>query len=100
MSTIIISTIQEARASAAEWLFDHLADRFAAGIPEHDSELGLWRIPVWLSYPGLEPLGPIGDLVLDDTTGQVREHTPIDDLKARALKLYQQNRERIEAPLS
>ena len=99
MSTIIISTIQEARASAAEWLFDHLPDRFAAGVPVHESELGLWRIPVWLSYPGLEPLGPIGELALDDTTGQVREHTPIDDIKTRAVKLYQQNRERIEAPL-
>jgi hypothetical protein len=99
MSSLTISTVLEARSLANEWLVAHLPDRFAAGIPEHDDRLAVWRIPVWLSYPQLEPFGPVGELILDEATGTMREHTPIDEMKARAVWIYEQHRERIEAPL-
>ena len=75
----------------------HLPDRFAAGIPEHDGSLSGWRVPIWLSYPQLEPLGPVGELVIEESTGSVLVSTPIGDMKNRALELYQQHREQIEA---
>src|SRR5436190_23083499 len=59
-----ITAALEARATANEWLISHLPDRFAAGIPEYDDGLAGWRIAVWLAYPGLEPLGPMGDLIV------------------------------------
>ena len=99
MSSPVITTILEARALANEWLITHLPDRVAAGIPEYDQSLPGWRIPVWLSYPQLEPFGPVGELILDEASGSVQAHTPIDEMRERALKLYAQHREQIEAPL-
>lgn len=99
MSSIAITTVLEARITANEWLIAHLPDRFAAGTPEHDTSTSGWRVPVWLSYPQLEALGPVGELVIEDSTGSVLVHTPIDDMKDRATKLYEQHRDQIEAPL-
>lgn len=99
MSSLIITTVSAARATANDWLISNLPDRFAAGIPEYDQPLQGWRIPVWLSYPQLEPLGPVGELVIDEATGDVREHTSIDEMKAQAIFLYEEHRDEIEAPL-
>lgn len=99
MSTIVVSTVLEARASVSAWLLANLPDRFSAGIPVHDANLGVWLIPVWLSYPGLDPFGPVGEVILDEATGDVRENTSIDEMKANAARLYEQHRDEIEAPL-
>jgi len=99
MSSIVIRTPLEARCLANDWLIARLPDRFAAGPPEHDEDLAAWRISIWLSYPQLEPFGPVGELVLDDATGTVTEHTPIEEMRARALCIYNEHRDRIEAPL-
>jgi hypothetical protein len=99
MAIRVISTVSEARATANAWLITHLPDRFAAGIPEYDPTRNGWRIPVWLSYPDLEPLGPVGELFVDAVSGDVHAHTPIADVKALALQLYERNRAHIEAPL-
>lgn len=96
----MITTVSEARAAANDWLISRLPDRFAAGSPEHDRSLHGWRIPVWLSYPQLEPLGPVGELVIDEATGEVRDHTAINVMKERATLLYEQHRDEIEAPFS
>jgi hypothetical protein len=98
MSTIAVTTVFEARATANGWLIEHLPDRFAAGIPAFDADLSGWRIPVWLSYPRLEPLGPVGELVIDEVSGDVKSYTPIDEMNKLALELYAQHREQIEAP--
>jgi hypothetical protein len=100
MSTIAVPTVLEARSNANAWLVAHLPDRFAAGVPEHDDRARLWRVSVWLSYPEIEPLGPVGELILDETSGDVTQHTSIDEIKACAVKLYELNRVQIEAPLS
>jgi hypothetical protein len=99
MATLAIPTVSEARATANAWLITHLPDRFAAGIPDYDPSRTGWRIPVWLSYPHLEPLGPVGELLVDAVSGDVQVHTPIAEMKERALQLYTHNREHIEAPL-
>lgn len=100
MATIAITTVSEARAIANEWLISHLPDRFASGIPDYDETLsGWWRIPVWLSYPQIAPLGPVGELVIEALSGKVKTHTSLDEMKNQALKLYKQHREQIEAPL-
>lgn len=99
MATRTIPTVSEARATANAWLMTHLPDRFAVGIPDYDSTQSRWRIPVWLSYPGLEPLGPVGELLVDAISGDVHAHTPIADMRARALHLYEQHRAQIDAPL-
>ena len=100
MATHGISTVADARAAATAWLIDHLPDRFAAGIPAYDSPHEGWRIPVWLAYPGLPPLGPVGELFMDAVSGEVQAHTPLAQMKTQALHLYVQHRAAIDAPLS
>jgi hypothetical protein len=99
MSTLVVTTVAAARATANDWLISRLPDRFAAGVPGYDQSVQGWRIPVWLSYPQLEPFGPVGELVVDESTGDVLNHTPTAEMKERALSLYEQHRDEIEAPL-
>ena len=99
METAVITTVSEARAVANEWLISHLPDRFISGIPDYDPTRSVWRIPVWLAYPQLAPLGPVGELRVDALSGQVKSHTSVDEMKDLALKLYAHHREQIEAPL-
>ena len=100
MASLVITTVSAARATANDWLISRLPDRFAAGVPEYEQAVQGWRIPVWLSYPQLEPLGPVGELVVGEATGDVLDHTPTAEMKARARSLYEQHRDEIEAPLS
>jgi hypothetical protein len=100
MATHVIPTVAEARAAANAWLIDHLPDRFAAGIPAYDPPREGWRIPIWLAYPGLAPLGPVGELFVDAVSGEVQAHTPVAEMKTQALHLYDQHRAAIDAPLS
>jgi len=99
MATRVIPTVAEARAAANAWLIDHLPDCFATGIPDYDPVHQAWRIPVWLAYPNLEPLGPVGELRVDAVSGDVQAHTPLAQMKTQALQLYDQHRAAIEAPL-
>jgi hypothetical protein len=98
MSSIEANTVIEARSNATHWLLANLPDRFAAGIPEHDEKLAVWRVPVWLSYPQLDPYGPVGELIIDET-GAITAHTQLDEMKSRAMNLYEKHRDQIEAPL-
>ena len=100
MATHVIPTVAEARAAANAWLIDHLPDRFEAGIPAYDPPREGWRIPIWLAYPGLAPLGPVGELFVDAVSGAVQVHTPLAEMKTQALHLYDQHRAAIDAPLS
>ncbi len=95
MSTLAIATVLEAWALAHVWLMTHLPYRFTSGIPDYDQTLSGWRIPVWLSYPQLAPLGPVGELVVEALSGKVTTHTSLDEMKDRALKLYEHHREQI-----
>ena len=99
MATHVIPPVAEARAAANAWLMDHLPDRFAAGIPSYDVLHRGWRIPVWLAYPGLAPLGPVGELRVDAVSGDLQAHTPLTQMKTQALHLYDQYRAAIDAPL-
>jgi hypothetical protein len=100
MATHVIPTVADARAAANVWLLDHLPDRFAAGIPVYEPANETWYIPVWLSYPGVAPLGPVGALGVDAVSGEVQTHTPLVQMKMQALALYDQHRAAIDAPLS
>jgi hypothetical protein len=61
--------------------------------------------PEGLAYPRMAILCtirtacPIGELIVDALSGDVKTHTTLDEMKDRALKLYEQHREQIEAPL-
>ena len=87
MATHVIPTVAEARAAANAWLIDHLSDRFAAGIPAYDPPREGWRISIWLAYPGLAPLGPVGELFVDAVSGEGQAHTPLAEMQTQALRM-------------
>ena len=101
MTTLTAPTITafQAQAEAGGFLDDHLPDRFCAGRPQFDAAAYLWRVPVLLSYTGLGPVGQVGEIVVSAATEKVLSHTSVQEMKAAALRLYEQHREAIEAPL-
>jgi antitoxin (DNA-binding transcriptional repressor) of toxin-antitoxin stability system len=87
-------------AAAADLLNDHLPDRYCAGAPRFDREKSAWRVPVLLSYPILGSLGQVGEITVSVNADEVLSFTPIEEMKAAGWALIEQNREKIEAPIS
>ncbi len=86
-------------AAAGDLLNDHLPDRFCAGAPQFDRENSVWQVPVLLSYPIIGTLGQVGEIAVSAKADQVLSFTPIEEMKAAAWALIEQNREKLEAPV-
>lgn len=91
------TTAFDAEAIAGGYLLDYLPDRFSTGAPRFDKAAGVWRIPVILAYPRIGPVGEVGELTVDDSTKDVISHTPFEEMTTRALAIYEQRCEEIEA---
>lgn len=89
----------EAMATANGFLLDHLPDRFCAGEPRLDQTSLVWRIPVLLSYAVIGPVGQVGEIIVGTESEEVLSYTPLEEMKAAAWVLIEQNREKIEAPV-
>jgi hypothetical protein len=87
----------EAEAIAGGYLLDYLPDRFSTGAPRYDKAAGVWRIPVILAYPRIGPVGEVGELTVGDSAKEVIAHTPFEEMTTRALAIYEQRCEEIEA---
>src|SRR5215468_2227905 len=90
-------TAFEAEAIAGGYLLDYLPDRFSTGAPHFDKGAGVWRIPVILAYPRIGSVGEVGELTVDDSTGEVESHAPFEEMTSRAFAIYEQRCEEIEA---
>ncbi|MEN3333605.1 MAG: hypothetical protein V7641_2970 [Blastocatellia bacterium] len=101
MATMTIPKITalEAQAAANLFLSDHLGDRFMADSPMLDSEAGVWRVPVLLSYAIIGSVGQAGEILVSTTSKEVVSHTPLEEMKIAARALYEQHRDAIEAPI-
>ena len=101
MATNLVATITalEAQAAANLFLSDHLPDRFLASRPTLDAAANVWRVPVLLAYPFIGPVGQTGEILVSTTSEEVVSHTPLEEMKAAARKLYENNRDAIEAPV-
>ena len=99
MATITAPTITayQAQAEAGGFLTDHLPDRFCAGRPQFDHEARVWRVPVLLSYAAIGPVGQVGEIIVSAATEEVLSFTPLEEMKAAALSLYEEHRDAIEA---
>jgi hypothetical protein len=91
------TTAFEAEAIAGGYLLDFLPDRFSTGAPRFDKGARVWRIPVILAYPRISSVGDVGELTVDDSTREVISHTPFEEMTTRALAIYEQRYEEIEA---
>ena len=99
MVTNVVATITalEAQAAASLFLFDHLPDRFLASSPTLDSSANVWRVPILLAYPIIGPVGQTGEILVNATSEEIISHTPLEEMKATARRLYEENRDAIEA---
>ncbi|MEK6322699.1 MAG: hypothetical protein AABN33_13565 [Acidobacteriota bacterium] len=101
MATNLVATITalEAQAAANLFLSDHLPDRFLASSPTLDAAANVWRVPVRLAYPIIGPVGQTGEILVSATSEEIVSYTPLEEMKAAARKLYEENRDAIEAPV-
>jgi len=90
-------TAFEAEAIGGGFLLDYLPDRFGTGAPRFDKAARVWRVPVILAYPRIGSVGEVGELTLDDSTKEVVSHSPFEEMTTRALAIYEQRCEEIEA---
>ncbi len=93
-------TAFEAEAAASLFLFDHLPDRFCPGQPKLDTPANLWHVPVLLSYPFIGPVGEVGEITVSASEEKIISHTPIDEMKTLAFKVYEERRADIETAFS
>lgn len=99
MVTNLVATITalEAQAAASLFLSDHLPDRFLASSPKLDAAANVWRVPVLLAYPIIGPVGKTGEILVKATSEEIISHTPLEEMKATARRLYEENRDAVEA---
>lgn len=93
-------TALEAQAVANLFLSDNLPDRFLAVRPQLAEAGDVWHVPVVLTYAVIGPMGDVGEVVVSAHTEEIVSHTPLSEMRECARSLYEQNRDRIEAPLS
>ncbi|HEY3136127.1 MAG TPA: hypothetical protein VGL29_08870 [Blastocatellia bacterium] len=101
MVTNVVTTITalEAQAAASLFLSDHLGDRFLASNPTLDAAAKVWRVPILLAYPIIGPVGQTGEILVSASSKEIVSYTPLEEMKAAARRLYEENRDAIEAPV-
>ena len=87
-----IST-DEARASATDFLLDHVGNQLVVGQPQSmvSAVKAVWIVPVLLAYLPTGVLGEVGVVAVDDETGQVIAWTPIAQMKTASRQLRTQH---------
>jgi hypothetical protein len=97
--TVPTITALEAQGIANQFLSEHLPDRFLACRPHLDPERPVWHMPVVLTYAGLGSIGEVGEILLNASSAEVVDHTPFQEIRARARALYNEHRDAVEAPM-
>jgi hypothetical protein len=83
-------TSEEALRIAVGWQqYYNLPDRYCPQEPALDDAAAQWRVPIYLVYSNGEG-GPVGEVVIDEKTGIIVSHTPIDELRSKGLALAEQ----------
>ena len=81
---------REASQIGVGWTqYNDLPDRYCPQEPEHDVTAGKWRVPIYLVYANGEG-GPVGEVVIDEKTGVIVSHTPVDELRINGRALAEQ----------
>ena len=80
---------EEARASATDFLLDHMGNQLVTGEPHMmvSAVRAVWIVPVQLSYIHTGILGTVGVVAVDEETGLVVAWTPIPQMKAAGRRL-------------
>jgi hypothetical protein len=77
----------EASQIAVGWTqYNDLPDRYHPQVPELDTAAGQWHVPIYLVSSNGEG-GPVGEIVIDERTGVIVSHTPVDELRSKGRAL-------------
>ncbi len=90
-------TAFEAQAAANGFLLDNLPDRYGAYNPHFDPREQVWRVAVLLTYPYIGSVGDVGEICVSAYSDSIVSFTPLDEMRARARKLYEQHQDAIQA---
>jgi len=96
---INLISARQAIAVVNEWLVCYIGDRFLADAPALNAVDDLWIVPILYTYPQEGPLGCVGEATVDSLTGELRSHPSADEIKRRALQLYQDNHGTNDSPV-
>ena len=90
----VVKTIsaRQVTAAANDWLISYAGDRFLAGTPALDTQSDIWLVPILYIYPTEGTLGTVGEITVNSVTGELSGLPSIEELKRRALDLYQAKR--------
>lgn len=69
--------------------YNDLPDRYCPQVPDLDAATGQWHVPIYLVYSNGEG-GPVGEVVIDEKTGVIVSHTPVDELRSKGRALAEQ----------
>jgi hypothetical protein len=100
MKTIPQVTAQQAQAAVNQFISDYISDRFTADQAQLDLTGEVWQVPVILAYPMIGSLGQVGFVLVSTSSEAILSHTPIDEIKQTGLRLYEANRDAIQAHFS
>lgn len=83
----VIKNVENARALVFGWLDkNHLRQAVALGLPEIDDRKNVWRVA--LKHPASNGgNGLVGEILIDAATGEICQHTELEIIKSRLLKL-------------
>jgi hypothetical protein len=88
------SSPTQVRAVVNRFLLSQVGSVFAAGTPELESASGLWRVPIFYHPPDFTG-DEVGQAQVSALSGEIRQHTPVAELRARAAKLHERNKTQI-----
>ena len=81
---------EEASQIAVGWTqYNDLPDRYCPQVPELDAATRYWHVPIYLVHSNGEG-GPAGEVVIDEKTGVIVSHTPVDELRSKGRALAEQ----------
>lgn len=81
---------REASQIAIGWTqYNDLPDRYCPQVPELAAATGQWHVPIYIVHSNGEG-GPVGEVVIDEKTGVIVSHTPVDELRSKGRALAEQ----------
>ena len=95
-STLAQTSFSPLQVSAVvnRFLLSQVGSVFAAGTPELDCAAYLWHVPILYNPPDFTG-DEIGQAQVSTITGEIQQHTPVAELRARTAKLHVRDKTQI-----
>ncbi|MBO0857779.1 MAG: hypothetical protein J2P21_04845 [Chloracidobacterium sp.] len=89
-------TAIETQAAANGFLLDSTPDRYLAVEPRG----WIQELKVVLTYPFIGSVGEVGEIAISAFSEEALAHTPLDEMRERGRRFYEQHREAIQTAFS